>query len=122
MKKKSKKIEETSNLLQITKKLRKHQLLFLYENLSSNAKNLLCELMFNILYNKNCLCLSKYQTCKLKRILKPHQKDMEYIARRSNSEKKKEKIIKKQIGSGVLTSAISFLAPILANIVASNLK
>ena len=47
---------------------------------------------------------------------------MEYIARRSNSEKKKEKIIKRQIGSGVLTSAISFLAPILANIVASNLK
>ena len=91
MKKKSKKIKETSNLLQITKKLGKHQLLFLYENLSSSAKNLLCELMFNILYNKNCLCLSKYQTCKLKRILKPHQKDMEYIARRSNSENKKEK-------------------------------
>ena len=112
MKRSSKKLKQASNLLQITKKLQKPHLLFLYENLSYEMKNLFCELIYNLLYNKNCLCLNNSQTNKLRRILKPHEKDMEYIAKSSNSANKKSKIMKKQIGNGVLGSVFSLLAPI----------
>ena len=118
-----KKLRHTCELLQLIKKLKNvNDVLFLYNNLEKPTKALFFELIFNLLYNKNALCLSSSQTSRLRKIISPHKNEMEYIAKKSGSDVKKKKIMKKQIGNGLIGGIISVLAPVLASIVARQLK
>ena len=121
MKKKiSKKIQDVSKLMSISKNLNTSDMTFLYDNLTHKSKRSLSELVYNILYNTDCLHLSKRQLHRIKQILLPHRTDFEYIAKQNGSDHKKRKIMKKQIGSGVFTALVSALAPIIISLIANS--
>ena len=118
----SKKMKDVSKLMSISKNLNSSDMSFLYDNLTHKSKHSLSELVYNILYNTDCLHLSKAQLLKIKRILLPHRKDFEYIAKQNGSVPKKKEIMKKQIGSGVFTALVSALAPILISLIANSVS
>lgn len=117
-----KKIKNIYRLLKIVRNLKSSDMLFLYENLNQPAKTLLCELIYNVMYNTSCLKLSERQVKHIKKMLSPHKKDFEYIAKRSGTVCKKRRIMKKQIGTGVVTGLLAVLAPIIINLIADKLK
>ena len=106
--------------MSISKNLNTSDMTFLYDNLTHKSKRSLSELVYNILYNTDCLHLSKRQLHRIKQILLPHRTDFEYIAKQNGSDHKKRKIMKKQIGSGVFTALVSALAPIIISLIANS--
>lgn len=120
MKKSSRKILETSKLLSICRKLKAPDLLFLYENMRGETRNLFSELVYNVLHNTNSLKLSHAHARKIRKMLLPHKKEFEFLAKSSGSDARKTKIMKKQIGGGVITALVSTLAPIIISLIAGS--
>ena len=115
-------IYEASKLLNISRKLKGDDLLFLYENMKDSTRNLFSEIVYNVINNTGSLKLSSVHTRKLKKIMLPHKKEFEFLAGSTGSDNKKMIIIKKQIGGGVFTALVTTLAPIILSLLASSRK
>ena len=83
------KIKETSRLLEISKKLKTEDMLFLYNNLNAHSRTLISELVYNVLYNTKVLNLSEKSVKKLRKVIYPHKTEFEAIALKKNPELKK---------------------------------
>ena len=116
------KIKETSRLLEISKKLKTEDMLFLYNNLNAHSRTLISELVYNVLYNTKVLNLSEKTVKKLRKVIYPHKTEFEAIALKTKPELKKNKIMKKQIGGGVFTSLALSLAPVILGLLANKVK
>ena len=122
IRKSKKRVHEASKLLSISRKLRGADLIFLYENLKEETRNLLSEIIFNVLHNTSSLNLSSSHAKRLRKIILPHKKEFEFLAKRNGSNLKKMRILKKQIGGGAISLLVSTLAPIIISLLASSGK
>ena len=120
--KSKKRIHEASKLLSISRKLKGDDLLFLYENMKDDTRNLFSEIVYNVINNTKSLNLSSKHTKKLRKIMLPHKKEFEFLASSTGSNIRKMTIIKKQIGGGVITALVSTLAPIIISLLAGARK
>lgn len=120
--KERKRIEETGRLLNIAKRLKNEDMLFLYNNLSSHSRNLMSELVFNVLYNTNALKLPPKSMKRIRKVLSPYRKEFEVIALKETPEPKKNKIMRKQIGRGIITTLVATLAPAIVSLIANSVK
>lgn len=109
----SKKCLHIVAFLNIIKKLKKEDLLLLFDLMNDHSKNILCESVYNLLYNLKSLKIQDDKKRKIRRILLPHKNDFVNIANHKINHTKKNKLLKKQIGSGVFTSLMAVLVPTL---------
>ena len=116
------KIKKVSRLLKIVKKIKTDDMLFLFNCLNQQAKDLLSELIYNVLHNTSCFQLSDKEKKKVRRIVQPHKKEVEYIAKKGGVQSKRNRMLRKQIGNGLITGLISVLAPIVAGLIANKIK
>lgn len=110
-------LESKINLLKILKKISDDDRKVIIKYLSSDGIDVIGEAVYNCLYNKNQnkQIRTKGQRKKILSQLKNKEKIFSYIARKSNSNKKRRKLtIQEGGGIGlILATAIPFLANLI---------
>lgn len=117
------KLENVQKLIKLFKKTRYSDLTFVFNSLNDNTKDLLSEVIFNIIYNAEGLHITPRSRAKLQRLISPHKKDFLYISRRASSKhKKRNQIMGNQVGSGLLTLVLGIVAPAIVSLISSAVK
>ena len=64
----NKNFKSISLIIKILKKLKKEEMEYFINNLNEKNRELICEIIFNLMYNVNSLKLSKHKLTKLEKI------------------------------------------------------
>ena len=107
----NKNYKSISLIIKILKKLKKEEMEYFINNLNEKNRELICEIIFNLMYNVNSLKLSKHKLTKLKKIIYPVKKDFTKLAERNVCGNIKNRIIKKQNGNGILSAIFGIVLP-----------
>ena len=107
----NKNFKSISLIIKILKKLKKEEMEYFINNLNEKNRELICEIIFNLMYNVNSLKLSKHKLTKLKKYIYPVKKDFTKLAERNVCGNIKNRIIKKQNGNGILSAIFGIVLP-----------
>ena len=108
--------------LKILNRSKSDDLVFLFEVINDKSKGMICELVYNVLYNIKALKMSDKKIKRIRKLLQPYKKDFETLANCRISTQKKKKIFRRQVGNGVFSALISALIPAFVSLVANKIR
>ena len=109
--------KKTSLLVQNLNSLSKKQLKFIISLLDEQTIEFFREIFLNL--NFNTLSINNENSKKLFTLMRKNRKICEAIADPNTSINKRKIYLKKQVGNGLITLALTTLAPIVANLIAN---
>ena len=109
--------KKTANLIKNLNSLSKKQLKYILNLIDDETLEIFREIFLNL--NFNTLEIKNEASKKLFDQMKKNKKVCEEIASRKTHPKMRRRLLKRQTGSGLLTLAISVLAPVVANLIAN---
>lgn len=104
------------NLVKNLNSLKKRELKYIMTLIDDDTLDVFREIFLNL--NYNTLNLKGGKAEKLITLMRANQKMCEDIANKDTPNKIRKRYLKRQTGSGLITLALSVLAPVIANLVA----
>ena len=98
-------------IIKILRKLKKEEMEYFISNLNEKNRELICEIIFNLMYNVNTLKLTKHKLSKVRKIILPVKKDFLKLAEKNVCGNIKNRIIKKQNGNGIISAIFGIVLP-----------
>ena len=98
-------------IIKILRKLKKEEMEYFISNLNEKNRELICEIIFNLMYNMNSLKLSKQKLSKVRKLILPFKKDFQTLAEKNVCSNIKNRIMKKQNGKGIITGLLGVILP-----------
>ena len=98
-------------IIKILRKLKKEEMEYFISNLNEKNRELICEIIFNLMYNVNTLKLTKHKLSKVRKIILPVKKDFSKLAEKNVCGNIKNRIIKKQNGNRIISAIFGIVLP-----------
>lgn len=109
--------KKTSLIVQNLNSLNKKQLKFIIAHLDQETLELFRQIFLNL--NFNTLSINNENSKKLFALMRKNRKICEAIADPHTSIHKRKSYLKKQVGNGLISLALTTLVPVIANLISS---